>query len=390
MEAPAPVRRVMTVLGPLEPERLGVTDAHNHVWIDLVPGGALNAPVLDREEPIRSELSAYRQAGGGAILDCQPGGCGRDGRRLLALARASGVHLVACTGLHRRRYYPADYDLWALSAEAVAERFSAELNLGLLETRVETQNLASLPEDIDSVVKLTSPPLEGAGSKRNLEFLMARSASKNSKPLVFSPFPAGRGAGGWAKPDSPTGSDPVSAPVRAGFVKVACEARLADTPQAALEGAAAAAAASGAALMVHTEKGAAAEEILPFFAARGVGAERLVLCHIDKRPDFGLHRELAQAGVLLEYDTFYRPQYDPEANLWPLIERMAVAGLDHRLALATDMAEAALWRALGGSAAPGLAGLLTIIRPRLISIGLEPVAVARMLGGNIAARISKP
>lgn len=317
MGAPDPVRRVMTVLGPLEPEQLGVTDAHNHVWIDAVPGGADNAPVLDQEGPIRAGLAAYRRAGGGAILDCQPGGCGRDGRRLRALAQTSRVQLVACTGLHRRRYYPADFDLWALSADAAAQRFRAELDLGL----VETQDLASLRQDV--------------------------------------------------------------APVRAGFIKAACEARLADTPQAALEGAAAAAAASGAALMVHTEKGAAAEEILSFFAAQGVSAGQLVLCHIDKRPDFGLHRELAQAGALLEYDTFFRPQYNPEANLWPLIERMAAAGLDQHVALATDMADAAMWRA------PGFAGLLTIIRPRLLTLGLGQPVVARMLGGNIAARISK-
>jgi predicted metal-dependent phosphotriesterase family hydrolase len=309
MEAPIPARRVMTVLGSIVPEQLGITDGHNHVWIEAVPGGAASAPVLTQEELILSGLDAYRRAGGGAIIDCQPGGCGRDGRRLRHLAQASQVHLVACTGFHRRRYYPVDFDLWSLSAEAAAERFGAELNLGLAETQGFT-------------------------------------------------------------------------PVRAGFVKAACEARLSDTPRAALEGAAGAAAASGAALMVHTEKGAAVEDMLSFFTTRGVSAGQLVLCHIDKRPDFGLHRELAQAGVLLEYDTFYRPQYDPEANLWPLIARMAAAGLDHRIALATDMAEAELWRA------PGLEGLLTIIRPRLLTLGLEPGAIERMLGGNIAARLA--
>jgi phosphotriesterase-related protein len=111
----------------------------------------------------------------------------------------------------------------------------------------------------------------------------------------------------------------------------------------------------------------------------------MILCHMDKRPDFGLQRELAQAGVLLEYDTFYRPKYDPEANLWPLIERMAAAGLDGAVALATDMADPALW-AFGGG--PGPASLPGSIRARLQAMGLSPTPIERMLGYNITARLA--
>jgi phosphotriesterase-related protein len=64
------------------------------------------------------------------------------------------------------------------------------------------------------------------------------------------------------------------------------------------------------------------------------------LRHIDKRPDHGLHAELTQAGVMLAYDTFFRPKYDPERNLWPQISAMVAAGLNHVVALATDVAEA--------------------------------------------------
>jgi 5-phospho-D-xylono-1,4-lactonase len=316
MSAQSPSLMVMTVRGPLAPHALGATDAHNHAWIDPVPGGDPGAPILNQEEALRSELAAYRRAGGGALVDCQPGGCGRDGRRLLALSKASGVSIVACTGFHRRRYYPPGHDLWALTAQGVADRFGAELTQGLVETRE------------------------------------------------------------------------LAAPARAGYVKAACEARLVDSALAALEGAVAAAAASGAALMVHTEKGADAGALLEFVMAHGLSPERLVIFHIDKRPDFGLHRELAQAGVLLEYDTFYRPRYEPEINLWPLIARMVEAGLENRVALGTDMAEAAMWRSLGG--APGLEGLLTVIRPRLQALGLSQESIARLLGGNIAERLALP
>ena len=107
---------------------------------------------------------------------------------------------------------------------------------------------------------------------------------------------------------------------------------------------------------------------------------------MDKAPDFGLHRALAQAGVLLEYDTFYRPKYSPERGVWPLIEQMVAAGYAGSVALATDMAEASLWRCFGGG--PGLAGLLTLIRPRLENMGLSPSAIQKLFGGNIARRLA--
>ena len=43
---------------------------------------------------------------------------------------------------------------------------------------------------------------------------------------------------------------------------------------------------------------------------------------------------------MLAYDTFFRPKYDPERNLWPQISAMVAAGLNHVVALATDVAEA--------------------------------------------------
>ncbi len=128
-------------------------------------------------------------------------------------------------------------------------------------------------------------------------------------------------------------------PVKAGFIKIAMEAAWADCPLAAIEGAAAAARQSGALMEIHTEKGALAEKVCIYFLDQGLSPSQLVLCHMDKRPDFGLQKELARLGVLLEYDTFYRPKYQPAEKLWPLLEHMVSAGLSDRIALATDMAE---------------------------------------------------
>jgi predicted metal-dependent phosphotriesterase family hydrolase len=107
---------------------------------------------------------------------------------------------------------------------------------------------------------------------------------------------------------------------------------------------------------------------------------------MDKRPDFGLQKELARLGVLLEYDTFYRPKYKPVANLWPLLERMVDAGLSDRIALATDMAEAELYHFIGGGA--GLGSLPGEILSQLQERGIPEADRNNMVGGNIARRLA--
>ncbi len=305
---------VETVQGPIEYERLGITDAHNHMWIDPVPGSDPGAPVLNQFDGVLKDLIEYREKGGGAILDCQPVGCGRNGTQLLALSRASGVHIIASTGFHRKKYYTLDYWIWKADAQKICETLCSELELGLFET------------------------LETA-----------------------SPF-------------------------KAGFIKIAIEATWAECPHAALEGAASAARKSRALMEIHTEKGALAEKACIYFIDQGVLPSQLVLCHMDKRPDFGLQKELARLGVLLEYDTFYRPKYKPAEHLWPLLERMVKAGLSNRIALATDMAEWELYHFIGGGA--GLGSLPGEILKQLCEREIPENDRNNLVGGNIARRLA--
>jgi 5-phospho-D-xylono-1,4-lactonase len=314
-QLPSAPQPVMTVQCPVSYERLGITDAHNHMWIEPVPGAEPSGLVLNQFNSILRELVEYREKGGRTILDCQPEGCGRNGNQLLALSRASGVNLIACTGFHRKRYYAQEHWLWQAGAHEVCEFLCSELEQGLLETLS------------------------------------------------------------------------TSSPARAGFIKIALESTWAACPHAALEGAAAAALKSAALMEIHTEKGALAEKACIYFLDLGLLPSQLVFCHMDKRPDTGLHAELSRLGVLLEYDTFYRSKYEPSTNLWPLIEHMVGDGFSDHIALATDMAEPGLYHFIGGG--PGLASLPCAIQHQLIEKGIPETAREEMLGGNIARRLAR-
>lgn len=307
-------RLIQSVTGLIDHASLGVTDAHNHVWIDAVPGADPFAPVLNDFDRIAVELQNYRAAGGSSLLDCQPGGCGRDGRKLASLSIDSEVTIIACTGFHRRKYYQPDHWLFSANENKIADYFISEIQDSLEECRNEKEA------------------------------------------------------------------------VRAGFIKIALEGEWNQTPQAALEAAAGAAAETGALIEIHTEKGALAEKSLIYFEDRRVPAWQLCLCHMDKRPDLGLHSEIAKYGALLEYDTFFRPKYKPEEGVWPLISRMVEAGYGSSIALATDMAESEMYASIGNG--PGLVSLPRDIRARLEAKQISEKNIRGMLGENIARRLA--
>jgi predicted metal-dependent phosphotriesterase family hydrolase len=312
--APGSPYPIVTVLGQKSYNQLGITDAHNHVWIEPVPGASVESPVLNQYDPILEELVEYLQQGGSSLLDCQPGGCGRDANKLVKLSRTSGVNIIACTGFHRRKYYASGFWLWEVEAQNVSDFLCSELRDGLIET-------IGLPTAC-----------------------------------------------------------------RAGFIKIALEATWAECPQAALEGTASAARDTRALVEIHTERGALAEIAYQYFEDRGVLPHQLVFCHMDKRPDFNLHQAIAKLGVLLEYDTFYRPMYEPDSKLWPLLDQMISAGYSGSIALATDMAKAALYHNLGGG--PGLMSLPGAIQKKLTEKGYPENVRMQLLGGNISRRLA--
>jgi phosphotriesterase-related protein len=62
---------------------------------------------------------------------------------------------------------------------------------------------------------------------------------------------------------------------------------------------------SGAAVNVHLSfRGADGVDVLAALVEEGMSADRCILSHMDERLDRGYHREVAQAGAILEYDTF--------------------------------------------------------------------------------------
>lgn len=125
--AEAPVSpAVRTVLGDIAPTDLGICDAHDHLFLrsPQLPGQE-----LDDAGAAAAELSAFRAAGGAAVIQWTPYGMGRRAAELPRLARDSGVRIVAATGLHQAAHYSPE--LLARVGADLAGLFVSELTEGI-------------------------------------------------------------------------------------------------------------------------------------------------------------------------------------------------------------------------------------------------------------------
>lgn len=117
-------RIARTVLGDVDPAQLGPTDAHEHLFFvtPLQPGEEFADVALAIEE-----AQTLAAAGARTLVDWTPLGLGRDPEGLRAVSEATGLHVIGSTGVHRDAHYAADDPLRTLTAEALAERFVADV-----------------------------------------------------------------------------------------------------------------------------------------------------------------------------------------------------------------------------------------------------------------------
>jgi 5-phospho-D-xylono-1,4-lactonase len=115
---------IRTIRGDISRAELGPCDAHEHLF--LVTPAQPGDEFADVAKAIE-EAGTLVAAGGRALVDWTPLGLGRDLDGLRAVSEATGLHLVAATGLHRDAHYASDDPFRTEGEDALAERFVADL-----------------------------------------------------------------------------------------------------------------------------------------------------------------------------------------------------------------------------------------------------------------------
>ncbi len=116
---------VMTVLGPIEPDELGVCLTHEHLLSNpAAPGNGDPDDRLDHLERAAEELEAFALTGGRSIVDATTPDAGRNAAGLYELAQRVPLHIIATTGPGARRQpnaRPGGVDVEAMAASAIQD-----------------------------------------------------------------------------------------------------------------------------------------------------------------------------------------------------------------------------------------------------------------------------
>ena len=343
---------VMTVMGPVPAESLGVTLMHEHLLIDvsykwqqpveaslrafaeekvsLKNFGYLSRNLGAMKDNLRltdvdqaaEEAREFKKVGGGTIVDVTPIGIGRDPRALRAISTISGVHVVTCCGYYIKNSHPAS--IASRDVESLTEEMIGEIRNGIGNTGI--------------------------------------------RPGIIGEIGLG---------------EPMYVKGHTGDEMHADEERV-------LRAAGRAQRATGLAVTVHIynyRPNALALMALDILEAEGADPKRVVICHLDARIDTDYAARVMDRGAYAEFDTFGIENYnDGSLGQFPRdIERIDALvelcgrGYVDRLVLSHDVCTKMQTCAYGGW---GYAHLSRNIEPRMRKAGLTESDIAEMRVDN--------
>lgn len=338
--------KVLTVLGPIEPEALGTTLIHEHIFFDLSvyhdarfgPGKAEPLP----DEPLgiehlwvlkhnvarlrdnvhqkdldiaEAELNRFKDVGGRSIVEVSSGGLVPNYAGLAEMARRTGLNIVAGTGYYIGASHPPE--LAEKSVGQIADEMLRDVLEGIPGTGVRAGVLGEIG---------TSEPL--AATERTVLEATGRVQAETGTAIVMHP-------------DS-----------------------------------------------VHRtyEQIAPALDILE---KAGAALDRVVISHCDDRlhPNYDAYAKLAARGCTLAFDTFgkqtyyatRRRQYPSDDQRIATIVRLVGDGLAGSVTLAHDVCYKTDLTRWGGD---GYGHVCRNIVPRLKQEGVSDVAIQQMLVEN--------
>lgn len=337
-------KQIMTVLGPVPPEELGITLAHEHIFCDLsrlwqkpsdpslerlvekpVSGDDLevlrsnvlvskdNLHFVDVESVVE-ELMEFKRMGGSGVVEMSNADMGRNITILKEVSQKIGVHIIAASGHYIEKFH-SDY-VSTDSIDTLASRIAREVLEGIEGKEVK----AGMIGEIGTSYPMTSQEekaLRAAG----------RAQLQTGAPLNIH----------------------LSYPRREGL------------------------------------------RIIGILEEEGVPLQHVIFSHVDEAPmtpEFlEYHVRLAEKGVYLEYDDFGQKEYYPALGIVPVEDSERIGfllklidqGYLHQILLSQDVCIKINLARYGGM---GYSHILKNVVPMMRYVGMSEQQIKAMLVDN--------
>lgn len=125
---------IITVLGTIRPEDLGVTQTHEHIWLNAYEHYKSYGMVFDDSDLMVAELGEFTQQSGQSIVEVTTDEIGRDPEMLRQISQRSGVNIVMGCGWYRDFGYPPE--VREKTSKELADILVHEIEVGARNTGV--------------------------------------------------------------------------------------------------------------------------------------------------------------------------------------------------------------------------------------------------------------
>ncbi len=134
MNSESSAREVITVRGVIRPEDMGVTQTHEHLFLDAMDHYPGYEYVVDDEDLVAREVQEYIKLGGKTICDTTLDEIGRNPEALARLSQRTGLNVLMGCGWYREFGYPKIVE--ELTSRELAAVLVREIEVGVRETGI--------------------------------------------------------------------------------------------------------------------------------------------------------------------------------------------------------------------------------------------------------------
>lgn len=131
---PETFREVITVNGPISPSQLGITQTHEHIWLNAYDHYKMYGLVFEDVDLMVKELGAFTRQGGASMVEVTTEEIGRSPEMLQEISRRAGMNIIMGSGWYREFGFPPKVS--EKTSTELAEMIVREIEVGVGDTGI--------------------------------------------------------------------------------------------------------------------------------------------------------------------------------------------------------------------------------------------------------------